>query len=83
MRGIDKIGPSDHHERTMINGRPALAFVIDGEVDTLLADPRKAKAELGWTARTSFRALIELMVEADLEHQERITGAKRDRGKAR
>jgi nucleoside-diphosphate-sugar epimerase len=56
------------------------ALIRPAEVDTLLADPRKAKAELGWTARTSFRALIELMVEADLEHQERTTGARRDRG---
>jgi len=59
------------------------ALIRPAEVDTLLADPRKAKAELGWTARTSFRALIELMVEADLAHQERITGARRDRGRAR
>ena len=47
------------------------ALIRPAEVDTLLADPRKAKAELGWTARTSFRELIELMVEADLEQQER------------
>jgi GDPmannose 4,6-dehydratase len=59
------------------------ALIRPAEVDTLLADPRKAKAELGWTARTSFRELIELMVEADLAHQERITGARRDRGRAR
>ena len=32
-----KGGPIDRVERTMINGRPALAFVIDGEVDTLLS----------------------------------------------
>jgi RNA polymerase sigma-70 factor (TIGR02957 family) len=32
-----KGGPIDSVERTMINGRPALAFVIDGEVDTLLS----------------------------------------------
>ena len=59
------------------------ALIRPAEVDTLLADPRKAKAELGWTARTSFRALVELMVEADLAQQERITGARRDRGRAR
>jgi GDPmannose 4,6-dehydratase len=59
------------------------ALIRPAEVDTLLADPRKAKAELGWTARTSFRELIELMVEADLEQQERSTGARRDRGSSR
>jgi GDPmannose 4,6-dehydratase len=59
------------------------ALIRPAEVDTLLADPRKAKAELGWTARTSFRELVELMVETDLEQQERTTGARRERGRAR
>jgi len=59
------------------------ALIRPAEVDTLLADPRKASAELGWTARTRFQQLIELMVEADLEQQERTTGARRDRGRAR
>ncbi len=53
------------------------------EVDTLLADPGKAKRELGWTARTSFEELMRIMVEADLETQEAATGARRGRGKAR
>jgi len=57
------------------------ALIRPAEVDTLLADPRKASAELGWTARTPFQQLIELMVEADLEQQERSTGARRDRGR--
>jgi len=59
------------------------ALIRPAEVDTLLADPRRANTELGWAARTSFQALIELMVEADLEKQERATGARRDRGRAR
>jgi GDPmannose 4,6-dehydratase len=37
------------------------------EVDTLLGDPAKARAELGWSAKTSFNQLIEEMVESDLE----------------
>jgi GDPmannose 4,6-dehydratase len=37
------------------------------EVDRLVADPSKARAELGWEPRTSFEELIKLMVEADLE----------------
>ncbi len=32
-----KGGPVDGVERTMVNGRPALAFIIDGEVDTVLS----------------------------------------------
>ncbi len=37
------------------------------EVETLLGDPSKAKARLGWTARTSFADLVREMVAADLE----------------
>ena len=52
-------------------------LIRPAEVDTLLADPTKAREELGWTAKVSFRELIEMMVEADLENQERISGRKR------
>ena len=47
------------------------------EVDTLLADPTKAREELGWHARTSFPELVQIMVEADLEAQEKATGRRR------
>ena len=36
------------------------------EVDLLIGDYSKAKAKLGWEPKTKFKALIELMVEADL-----------------
>jgi GDPmannose 4,6-dehydratase len=52
-------------------------LVRPAEVDTLLADPTKAREELGWTARTSFKKLIEIMVEADLEAQEKASGRRR------
>ena len=42
------------------------------EVETLLGDPRKAKAKLGWTATTSLPELVKEMVEAD------HTAARRD-----
>ena len=47
------------------------------EVDTLLADPTKARRELGWSARTQFEDLVRIMVEADLEAQERVSGRRR------
>ena len=52
-------------------------LVRPAEVDTLLADPSKAATELGWTSKTSFEELIRLMVEADLELQERASGRRR------
>jgi GDPmannose 4,6-dehydratase len=53
------------------------------EVDSLLADPTKAREQLGWQARTSFPELVRIMVEADLELQERATGRRRGQGAAR
>jgi GDPmannose 4,6-dehydratase len=37
------------------------------EVDFLLGDCSKAKARLGWVPRTSFRELVRIMMDADLE----------------
>jgi len=42
------------------------------EVETLLGDPSKAKAKLGWTPATTFEELVKEMVEAD------YTSARRD-----
>jgi len=42
-------------------------FMRPAEVDLLLADPAKAKAQLGWTPTTSFESLVHMMVDADLE----------------
>ena len=37
------------------------------EVDLLVGDASKAKRELGWAPKTSFEALIRLMVRSDLK----------------
>jgi GDPmannose 4,6-dehydratase len=37
------------------------------EVDYLLADPSKAKAELGWEPKIKFHELVRIMVDADLK----------------
>jgi GDPmannose 4,6-dehydratase len=36
------------------------------EVDILIGDPSKAERTLGWKAQTSFKELVELMVDADI-----------------
>ncbi|HCY64037.1 MAG TPA: GDP-mannose 4,6-dehydratase [Oxalobacteraceae bacterium] len=41
------------------------------EVETLLGDPSKAKAKLGWTPQTSFAELVAEMVREDLKAAER------------
>ncbi|WP_370328365.1 GDP-mannose 4,6-dehydratase [Euzebya sp.] len=42
-------------------------YLRPAEVDQLLGDATKAREVLGWTPRTSFAELVEMMVTADLE----------------
>ena len=44
-------------------------FFRPAEVDLLVADPSRARDELGWVPKVSFKGLVEMMVEADLERQ--------------
>ena len=41
-------------------------FMRPAEVDLLVGDPSKARAELGWELQTSFRDLVTMMVDADM-----------------
>jgi GDPmannose 4,6-dehydratase len=47
------------------------AFLRPAEVDLLLGDASRARAELGWTPRVSFGELVERMVRSDLERLQR------------
>jgi GDPmannose 4,6-dehydratase len=47
-------------------------FMRPAEVDHLVGDASKARTKLGWEPRVSFRELVELMVDADVE---RLTAA--------
>lgn len=46
-------------------------FYRPAEVEILLGNPAKAKAKLGWEAKTSLHELITMMVDADLERVKR------------
>ena len=41
-------------------------FIRPAEVDILLADPTRARGELGWSRTVDFKGLITMMVDADL-----------------
>lgn len=43
------------------------------EVDLLIGDPSLAREELGWNPRTTFKELVRIMVDADME---RVSGQK-------
>lgn len=42
-------------------------FYRPAEVDLLISDPSRAKTELGWSPKVSFKGLVEMMVESDLQ----------------
>jgi GDPmannose 4,6-dehydratase len=42
------------------------AFLRPAEVDQLIGDPSRARTDLGWEPRTTFRDLVEMMVDADI-----------------
>jgi GDPmannose 4,6-dehydratase len=42
-------------------------FYRPAEVDVLIADPSKARRELGWSPRVGFAELVKMMVDADLD----------------
>jgi GDPmannose 4,6-dehydratase len=52
----------DHERHVVLDP----AFLRPAEVDQLIGDPARARAELGWEPRTSFRELVEMMVDADI-----------------
>jgi len=41
-------------------------FFRPAEVDLLVADPSRARTQLGWTPKVDFPALVKMMVDADL-----------------
>ncbi len=53
----------DWHKHVEIDPR----YYRPAEVDLLIGDYSKAKAKLGWEPKTKFKALIELMTDADVK----------------
>lgn len=63
--GLDEVGVNADSGKTII--QIDASYFRPNEVDFLLGDPSKAERLLGWKAETTFDALVEEMVEADLK----------------
>lgn len=61
--GIEERGIDRRSGKTLIAIDPK--FLRPAEVDVLTGDASKAKAKLGWEARTSLEELVQMMVKAD------------------
>ena len=44
-------------------------FIRPAEVELLLGNPAKAKKKLGWKPEVSFKQLVTMMVDADMDRQ--------------
>lgn len=60
----------DDWQKYVVSNNPA--HMRPAEVDTLIGDYSKAKRELGWSPKTSFPELVEMMVKADLDLEKKI-----------
>ena len=54
-------------EKYVVHDSPK--YLRPAEVDYLIGDYSKAKKELGWEPKTSFKELVEMMVKADIENE--------------
>jgi len=76
--GVEEVGVVARVDGNMAECKPCEVIVkVDPryfrptEVETLLGDPSKAKAKLGWTPTTTFEELVHEMVESDYQSAKR------------
>jgi GDPmannose 4,6-dehydratase len=67
--GVDEVALEVGSGKVRVRVNPK--FYRPAEVELLIGNPAKAKAQLGWEARTSLEELCRTMVEADLRRNER------------
>jgi GDPmannose 4,6-dehydratase len=67
--GVDEHAVDQKTGRTVVRVDPR--YFRPTEVDTLLGDPSKARAKLGWRPEIGFEALVREMVEEDRKLAER------------
>lgn len=63
--GIGEKGVNPANGKTVVAVDPR--YFRPTEVETLLGDPTKGKAKLGWEPRISFQEMVSEMVQADLQ----------------
>ncbi len=63
-KGVEEVGKCNG--KVVVKVSPK--FYRPAEVDYLLANPSKAKKELGWKPKTHFKELVKMMVESDFNN---------------
>ena len=70
--GIEEKGIDLNTGKTIIRIDPE--YFRPAEVDLLIGDYSKAKKEMGWEPKTTFRELIEIMTESDFKREKKKAG---------
>ncbi len=70
-KGLEERGIDTRTGKTLVAIDPK--YFRPAEIFTLLGDATKAQRVLGWQPSTTFRGLVSLMAEADLEHEKRLS----------
>ena len=66
-KGIDEKGILKSSGKIVVNINPR--YFRPTEVEFLIGDPSKAKNELGWAPKVTFKELVQIMVNADYNKQ--------------
>jgi GDPmannose 4,6-dehydratase len=74
-RGIGEVGVDGKTGKILVKIDPE--YFRPAEVDLLIGDYSKAKTDLGWEPKVTFRELIELMVDADLAAEQKKAGIEK------
>ena len=69
--GVNEQGIDKSTGKVLVDVNPK--YFRPTEVDNLMGDFTKARTQLGWSPKTSFKELVKMMVEQDLE----LVGLKR------
>ena len=63
-KGLDEVGYNNSNDKILV--KIDKKYFRPSEVESLIGDYSKAKEELGWFPKTSFKELVKIMVDADL-----------------
>lgn len=63
--GVDEVGVDKATGKTLVKVNPR--YFRPTEVDLLIGNPAKAKAQLGWEPQTKFADLVKIMARADYD----------------
>jgi len=73
-KGVDEMGVLKSSGKIVVKINPRYFRLT--EVDLLIGDPTKAKNELGWIPKVTFKELVKIMVIADYQKQKERHGEK-------